>query len=51
VDSTIRADGTHAEWFWRREFPLAFRRLFSDTAERETARPSRRAQPHVHGSH
>ncbi|HVG43180.1 MAG TPA: alpha/beta hydrolase-fold protein [Longimicrobium sp.] len=51
VDSTIRADGTHAEWFWRREFPLAFRRLFGDTAERGTAGPPRRAQPHVHGSH
>jgi putative transposase len=28
-----------------------YRRLFSDTEERGTARPSRRAQPHVHGSH
>ena len=42
VDSLIRADGTHAEWFWRREFPLAYRRLF-DAEPRRTAAPRRRA--------
>jgi metallo-beta-lactamase class B len=29
VDSAIRADGTHSEWFWRREFPRAYRWLFA----------------------
>ena len=28
VVSFIRPDGTHAEWFWRREFPAAYRWLF-----------------------
>jgi predicted alpha/beta superfamily hydrolase len=42
VDSLIRADGTHAEWFWRREFPLAYRRLFRDAEPRRTAAPDRR---------
>ena len=28
VDSLVRADGRHQEWFWRREFPAAYRRLF-----------------------
>jgi predicted alpha/beta superfamily hydrolase len=45
VDSTIRADGTHAEWFWRREFPLAYRWLFGDTPARRTTRAPRR--PHA----
>ena len=30
VRATIRPDGTHAEWFWRREFPQAYRWLFHD---------------------
>jgi metallo-beta-lactamase class B len=51
VDSAIRADGTHAEWFWRREFPLAYRRLFGAAPERRTARPARRAPSHADGSH
>ncbi len=32
VDTTLRSDGAHAEWFWRREFPAAYRWLFSGTA-------------------
>ena len=28
VDSLVRADGRHQEWFWRREFAAAYRRLF-----------------------
>ena len=28
--SIIPADGKHAEWFWRREFPAAYRWLFDD---------------------
>jgi len=51
VDSAIRADGTHAEWFWRREFPLAYRWLFADPPPRRAARPARRPRTHVHGSH
>ncbi|MBA2243755.1 MAG: hypothetical protein H0W11_02295 [Gemmatimonadetes bacterium] len=27
----ICADGTHSEWFWRREFPAAYRWLFAGT--------------------
>lgn len=29
VRSLLPADGTHAEWFWRREFPAAYRWLFA----------------------
>ena len=28
VRSVVRADGKHAEWFWRREFPTAYLWLF-----------------------
>ncbi len=28
VRSVVRADGKHAEWFWRREFPAAYLWLF-----------------------
>jgi metallo-beta-lactamase class B len=28
VQSLVRDDGKHAEWFWRREFPAAYRWLF-----------------------
>ncbi len=28
VRAAVRADGTHAEWFWRREFPAAYAWLF-----------------------
>jgi predicted alpha/beta superfamily hydrolase len=28
VGSAVRADGEHREWFWRREFPFAYRWLF-----------------------
>jgi hypothetical protein len=51
VDTAIRADGTHAEWFWRREFPAAYRRLFGEQEPRRTARPARRVPSHAHGSH
>jgi metallo-beta-lactamase class B len=30
--SLIPADGKHAEWFWRREFPAAYRWLFPENA-------------------
>jgi hypothetical protein len=30
VRATIRPDGMHAEWYWRREFPQAYRWLFHD---------------------
>ena len=30
IRSVVRADGRHAEWFWRREFPEAYRWLFAD---------------------
>jgi len=30
VESHVRADGRHAEWFWRREFPAAYRWLFAE---------------------
>jgi metallo-beta-lactamase class B len=32
VVSYVRADGVHAEWFWRREFPAAYRWLFAAPA-------------------
>jgi len=28
LQGTVRPDGKHAEWFWRREFPAAYRWLF-----------------------
>ncbi|HYH78906.1 MAG TPA: alpha/beta hydrolase-fold protein, partial [Longimicrobium sp.] len=28
IEGYVRADGTHQEWFWRREFPAAYRWLF-----------------------
>jgi metallo-beta-lactamase class B len=34
VRSLLPADGAHAEWFWRREFPAAYRWLFSGAAGR-----------------
>ncbi|HET7234692.1 MAG TPA: hypothetical protein VFJ16_32060 [Longimicrobium sp.] len=44
VDSAIGADGMHSEWFWRREFPRAYRWLFA--ADSASAPPSpRRARP------
>jgi len=30
VRSLVAADGKHAEWFWRREFPAAYQWLFAD---------------------
>jgi predicted alpha/beta superfamily hydrolase len=33
VDAVIRPDGTHAEWFWRREFPAVYRWLFAEGDE------------------
>ncbi len=29
VHASVPADGTHSEWFWRREFPAAYRWLFA----------------------
>ncbi|MFL5540798.1 MAG: alpha/beta hydrolase-fold protein [Longimicrobiaceae bacterium] len=51
VDSAIRADGTHAEWFWRREFPLAYRWLFGDAQPRRAAPARRRAHTPADGTH
>lgn len=31
LSSAIHADGRHAEWFWRREFPAAFQWLFASS--------------------
>jgi metallo-beta-lactamase class B len=47
LESAIRADGTLAEWFWRREFPLAYRWLFGGPEPRR----ARRAPTHADGSH
>lgn len=41
VRSLTRADGKHAEWFWRREFPAAYRWLLVGSS----ARQSRAIQP------
>ncbi len=30
VQSALRPDGKHAEWFWRREFPAAYEWLFQE---------------------
>ena len=37
VRALLPADGAHAEWFWRREFPAAYRWLFADASG--TTRP------------
>ncbi|HEY0019288.1 MAG TPA: alpha/beta hydrolase-fold protein [Longimicrobium sp.] len=38
VRAHVREDGTHSEWFWRREFPAAYRWLFGgDDADPCTA--------------
>lgn len=29
VDTVVKADGQHAEWFWKREFPAAYQWLFA----------------------
>lgn len=44
VDSAIRADGMHSEWFWRREFPRAYHWLFRSDSTPADAEP-RRALP------
>ena len=31
IDTVIKTDGQHAEWFWRREFPAAYQWLFRGT--------------------
>jgi metallo-beta-lactamase class B len=41
VQSFISADGKHAEWFWRREFPDAYRWLFNGTPPRDSKSKSR----------
>jgi metallo-beta-lactamase class B len=46
IVSRIPADGKHAEWFWRREFPAAYLWLFGDTtAARRAARGRSTAGP------
>jgi metallo-beta-lactamase class B len=42
VWSRTLADGKHAEWFWRREFPAAYRWLFSQSAPRATSTSAHR---------
>ena len=32
IDTLVRADGQHAEWFWKREFSRAYQYLFAATA-------------------
>ncbi len=44
VRALTRADGTHAEWFWRREFVAAYRWLFADTSSAAAAAPGRRSR-------
>ena len=43
VDSLVQADGQHAEWFWRREFPAAYQWLFAESSALATAAPARTA--------
>lgn len=31
--ASVREDGTHSEWFWRREFPAAYRWLFGGESD------------------
>ena len=42
LQSFISADGKHAEWFWRREFPSAYRWLFTGTLPRAAKSKPRR---------
>ncbi|HSU14578.1 alpha/beta hydrolase-fold protein [Longimicrobium sp.] len=59
VDSAVRADGQHSEWFWRREFPLAYRWLFASpttgngdaSAGRRHARRTRHPRATPTGTH
>ncbi len=37
VDSVIKSDGQHAEWFWKREFGAAYQWLFAGTGPLATA--------------
>ena len=37
VRALLPGDGVHSEWFWRREFPAAYRWLFADGSA--TTRP------------
>lgn len=41
IRSFLPADGAHAEWFWRREFPAAYRWLFSDGGGPAAGAPDR----------
>ena len=36
VDSVVKPDGMHSEWFWRREFPAAYQWLFAGTGPLST---------------
>jgi metallo-beta-lactamase class B len=42
VDTLSKADGQHAEWFWKREFPAAYRALFQNAP---TGTPPAEAAP------
>jgi predicted alpha/beta superfamily hydrolase len=42
VRAFTREDGVHAEWFWRREFPAAYRWLFADAPPVPARRPAPR---------
>jgi metallo-beta-lactamase class B len=45
VVAYVRPDGQHSEWFWRREFPAAYRWLLSDARAPDAPRdPKRRAR-------
>jgi predicted alpha/beta superfamily hydrolase len=37
LDSVIKSDGQHAEWFWKREFPAAYQWLFAGTGPLATS--------------
>jgi metallo-beta-lactamase class B len=46
VDSAVRADGTHQEWFWRREFPRAYLWLFGRTPSPARSSAARAGDAH-----
>jgi metallo-beta-lactamase class B len=39
LHASLPADGRHAEWFWRREFPAAYRWLFAEEGAANPAKP------------
>jgi alpha-amylase len=38
VINLVKADGTHSEWFWRREFPVAYEWLFQNIPPDQSAK-------------